>query len=68
MKGITMPNTTRRVRAGTEPPPDMPIQFAKGYEDDHPSNLRWATRSENVRNLRKPSARAAIAKVEGEKT
>ena len=24
MKGITMPNTTtRRVRAGTEPPPDM---------------------------------------------
>ncbi len=31
-----MPNTTRRVRAGTEPPPDMPVQFAKGCEEDHP--------------------------------
>lgn len=26
----------RRVRAGTEPPPDMPVQFAEGHEDDDP--------------------------------
>lgn len=32
--------------------------------NDHPSNLRWSTRSENIRNSRQ--ARAAIAKAEGE--
>ena len=31
-----MPNTTRRVRAGTEPPPDMLVQFAEPGDDPTP--------------------------------
>ena len=27
---------TRRVRAGTPPPTDLPVQFAEGHEEDHP--------------------------------
>jgi hypothetical protein len=53
--------------AHSEPPtPDHVADHIDGDKlNDHPSNLRWATRSENVRNLRKPSARAAIAKATG---
>lgn len=35
MKGKTMNDKhTRRVRAGTTPPDDLPVQFAPGHEDD----------------------------------
>jgi hypothetical protein len=51
---------------GEPPTPDHVADHIDGNKlNDHPSNLRWSTRSENVRNLRKPNARAAIAKAEG---
>ena len=40
---------------GEPPTPDHVADHIDGNKlNDHPSNLRWATRSENVRNLRKP--------------